>query len=210
MSTENPIRILITDDHFLVRLGLATIINTQSDMTVVAEAGDGRQAIELFRQHRPDVTLMDLRMPEMNGIEAIQEIYREFPDSRIIVLTTYDGDEDIYRALQAGARSYILKDMVGDELLDAIRAVHAGQRRIPPEIASRLAERMPRSDLTPRELEVLKLIVKGNSNREIANTLFVTEGTVKVHVNNLLGKLGVSDRTQAVTVALQRGIVHLD
>jgi two-component system NarL family response regulator len=201
---------MITDDHFLVRLGLSTIINTQPDMTVVAEAGDGRQAIELFRQHRPDVTLMDLRMPEMGGIEAIQEIYKEFPDCRIIVLTTYDGDEDIYRALQSGARSYILKDMVGDELLDAIRAVHSGQRRIPPEIAARLAERMPRSELTPRELEVLRLIVKGKSNKEIANALFVTEGTVKVHVNNLLGKLGVTDRTQAVTAALQRGIVHLD
>lgn len=210
MSAENPIRILISDDHFLVRVGLATVINTQSDMTVVAEAGDGRQAVEMFRQHLPDVTLMDLRMPEMNGIEAIQAICREFPDSRIIVLTTYDGDEDIYRALQAGARSYILKDMVGDQLLDAIRAVHAGQRRIPPEIAARLAERMPRSELTPRELEVLRLIVKGKSNKEIAGALFVTEGTVKVHVNNLLGKLGVSDRTQAATVAIQRGIVHLD
>lgn len=207
---ENPIRILITDDHFLVRVGLATVINTQPDMSVVAEAGDGRQAVEMYRQHKPDVTLMDLRMPEMNGIEAIQAICKEFPNSRIIVLTTYDGDEDIYRALQAGARSYILKDMVGDELIDAIRVVHSGQRRIPPEIAARLAERMPRSDLTPRELEVLKLIVKGKSNREIATELFVTEGTVKVHVNNLLGKLGVNDRTQAATVAIQRGIVHLD
>jgi len=210
MSTENPIRILITDDHFLVRVGLATVINTQPDMSVVAQAGDGRQAVEMFRHHRPDVTLMDLRMPEMNGIEAIQAICKEFPDSRIIVLTTYDGDEDIYRALQAGARSYILKDMVGDELIEAIRVVHSGQRRIPPEIAARLAERMPRSDLTPRELEVLKLIVKGKSNKEIASELFVTEGTVKVHVNNLLGKLGVSDRTQAATVAIQRGIVHLE
>jgi two-component system NarL family response regulator len=146
----------------------------------------------------------------MNGVEAILAIREEFPEGRIIVLTTYDGDEDIYRALQAGARGYILKDMVGDELIEAIRAVHAGQRRLPPAVAARLAERMPRSELTPRELEVLRLIVRGKSNKEIAAALFVTEGTIKIHVNNLLGKLGVSDRTQAVTAALQRGIVHLE
>lgn len=210
MSKENTIRVLIADDHFVVRAGLGTVINAEPDMTVVAEAVNGKQAFEMYRTSRPDVVLMDLRMPEMNGVEAIAAIRKEFPDSRIIVLTTYDGDEDIYRALQAGARAYILKDMVGDELLDAIRAVHAGQRRIPPAVAARLAERMPRSELTPRELEVLRLIVKGKSNKEIAAALFVTEGTVKIHVNNLLSKLGVSDRTQAVTAALQRGIVHLD
>ncbi|HWP44022.1 MAG TPA: response regulator transcription factor [Blastocatellia bacterium] len=210
MSKENPIRVLIADDHFVVRVGLGTLINTEPDMLVVAEAVNGKQAVEAFRASQPDVALMDLRMPEMTGVEAILAIREEFPESRIIVLTTYDGDEDIYRALQAGARGYILKDMAGEELVEAIRAVHAGQRRIPPAVAARLAERMPRSELTPRELEVLKLIVKGKSNKEIAAELFVTEGTVKIHVNNLLSKLGVSDRTQAVTAALQRGIVHLD
>src|SRR5262245_58478139 len=183
MSKEKPIRVLIADDHFVVRAGLVTVVNTEPDMTVIAEAVNGKQAVELFRQHRPDVVLMDLRMPEMNGVEAINAIVKEFPDSRIIVLTSYDGDEDIYRALQAGARAYILKDMVGDEVIDAIRAAHAGQRRIPPEIAARLAERMPRSELTPRELEVLQLIVKGKSNKDIAAALFVTEGTIKIHVN---------------------------
>ena len=210
MSKEKPIRVLVADDHFVVRAGLVTVVDSEPDMTVIAQAVNGKQAVELFRQHRPDVVLMDLRMPEMNGVEAIHAILKEFPDSRIIILTSYDGDEDIYRALQAGARAYILKDMVGDEVIDAIRAAHAGQRRIPPEIAARLAERMPRSELTPRELEVLHLIVKGKSNKDIAAALFVTEGTVKIHVNNLLGKLGVSDRTQAATAAIQRGIVHLD
>jgi len=210
MSASSSIRILIADDHFVVRMGLATLINTQDDMTVVAEAANGKQAAEMFRAHKPDVTLMDLRMPEMNGVEAIVAIRAEEPDARIIVLTTYDGDEDIYRAFQAGARAYLLKDMHHDELLGALRAVYQGQRFIPPAIANRLAERIPRSELTSRELEVLKLIVKGMSNREIAATLFITEGTVKIHVNNLLGKLGVSDRTKAATTALQRGIVHLD
>jgi two-component system NarL family response regulator len=210
MSKEDPIRVLIADDHYVVRVGLGTLINSEPDMSVVAEAVNGRQAVETFRASRPDVALMDLRMPEMNGVEAILAIREEFPEGRIIVLTTYDGDEDIYRALQAGARGYILKDMVGDELIEAIRAVHAGQRRLPPAVAARLAERMPRSELTPRELEVLRLIVRGKSNKEIAAALFVTEGTIKIHVNNLLGKLGVSDRTQAVTAALQRGIVHLE
>lgn len=210
MSARSPIRILIADDHFVVRMGLSTLINTQEDMTVVAEAANGKQAAEMFRAHRPDVTLMDLRMPEMNGVEAIVAIRAEDPDARIIVLTTYDGDEDIFRAFQAGARAYLLKDMHHDELLGALRAVHQGQRFIPPAIANRLAERIPRSELTSRELEVLKLIVKGMSNREIAATLFITEGTVKIHVNNLLGKLGVSDRTKAATTALKRGIVHLD
>src|SRR5215212_1140198 len=161
MSKDKPIRILIADDHFVVRMGLAAVINTQPDMVVVAEAINGRQAIEYFRQHMTDITLMDLRMPEMGGIEAITAIRKEFTDSRFIVLTTYDGDEDIYRALQAGARSYLLKDMLRDTLIDAIRAVHAGQRRIPPEVANRLAERMDRSELTSRELEVLRLIVGG-------------------------------------------------
>ena len=204
------IRIMVVDDHFVVRMGLTTLINTQTDMTVVGEATNGKQAVELFRAERPDVTLMDLRMPEMNGVEAITAIRNEYPDCRIIVLTTYDGDEDIYRAFQAGARAYLLKDMHRDELLEAIRSVYRGQRFIPPAVASSLADRMPRSELTTRELEVLKLIVKGMSNKEIASALEITEGTVKVHVNNVLGKLGVSDRTKAATTAIQRGIVHLE
>jgi DNA-binding NarL/FixJ family response regulator len=210
MSKDNPIRILIVDDHFVVRMGLTAVIGTQPDMAVVAEATNGRQAVQSFRQHRPDITLMDLRMPETNGVEAIIEIRKEYPEARFIVLTTYDGDEDIYRALQAGARGYLLKDMLGDALLEAIRAVHAGQRRIPSEVASRLAERMTRTELTSRELEVLGLIVKGRSNKQIAAELGVAEGTVKIHINNILSKLGVSDRTQAATFALHRGIVHLD
>jgi DNA-binding NarL/FixJ family response regulator len=210
MSVRLPIKILIADDHFVVRMGLSTLINIQDDMSVVAEAANGKQAVEMFRALRPDVTLMDLRMPEMTGVEAITAIRAQEPDARIIVLTTYDGDEDIYRAFQAGARAYLLKDMHHDDLLGALRAVHQGQRFIPQAIANRLAERIPRSELTTRELEVLKLIVKGMSNREIAATLFITEGTVKIHVNNLLGKLGVSDRTKAATTALQRGIVHLE
>jgi two-component system NarL family response regulator len=210
MSNDKSIRVLIADDHFVVRMGLAAVVHTQPDMTVVAEATTGKQAVELFRQHRPDVTLMDLRMPEMDGIEAITAIRAEFPDSRFIVLTTYDGDEDIYRALQAGARAYLLKDMLRDALVEAIRAVHAGQRRLPAEVANRLAERMNRTELTARELEVLQLIVQGKSNKAIAAALFIAEGTVKIHINNILSKLGVSDRTQAATFALQRGIVHLD
>jgi DNA-binding NarL/FixJ family response regulator len=210
VSKQNAIRILVVDDHFVVRMGVSTLVNAQDDMTVVGEAANGKQGLELFRATRPDVTLMDLRMPEMNGVDAIIAIRKEFLDARIMVLSTYDGDEDIYRAFQAGARAYLLKDMHHDELVSAIRAVHQGQRFIPPAIANRLAERMPRSDLTARELEVLKLIVKGMSNKEIASALQITEGTVKIHVNNMLSKLGVSDRTKAATTALQRGIVYLE
>ena len=210
MDEGNLIRILVADDNFLVRLGLGAVLNAQSGMTVIAEAGNGRQAVELFRQHTPDIVLMDLRMPLMTGVEATKAIRSEDPGARIIVLTTYDGDEDIYRALQAGARAYLLKDVLREDLLAAIRAVHAGQRHIPPAVAARLAERLPLSDLTARELEVLKLIVKGMSNSEIGAALTISTGTVKIHVNNILSKLGVSDRTQAATTALQRGIVHLD
>jgi DNA-binding NarL/FixJ family response regulator len=210
MKETTPIRILIVDDHPIVREGLAAIIERQPDMTVVAEAGNGRQAIELFRQHTPDLTLMDLRLPMMSGVEAIVAIREKHPDARIIVLTTYDGDEDIHRALQAGAQGYLLKDMFREELLEAVRTVHAGLRRIPAAVGLRLAERVGNVDLTAREMEVLGLIVHGKSNRDIGVALAITEGTVKGHVNNILSKLGVNDRTQAVTTALQRGIVHLD
>jgi DNA-binding NarL/FixJ family response regulator len=210
MSKDKPLRIMIADDHFVVRMGLAAVVNTQPDLTVIAEATTGKQAVEMYRQHRPDVVLMDVRMPEMNGIEAITAIRKDYADARFIVLTTYDGDEDIYRALQAGARAYLLKDMLRDELVETIRAVYAGQRRIPAEVANRLAERMNRTELTARELEVLRLIVQGKSNKIIAAELTISEGTVKIHVNNILSKLGVSDRTHAATFALQRGIIHLD
>lgn len=205
----NKIRILVVDDHHVVRQGLVSLINSVEDMEVVGEAADGQKGVELHRQFQPDVTIMDLRLPVLGGVEAIQQIRREFPQARIIVLTTFDGDENIYRALQAGARGYLLKDMFGDELMDAIRAVHAGKTRIPPVVAQRLAERMGGPDLTSRELDVLRLIVAGNSNKEIGNLLHISEATVKTHINNLLGKLGVSDRTQAATSAIQRGIVQL-
>jgi two-component system NarL family response regulator len=210
MTTHNPIRIMFVDDHPVLREGLAAIIATQPDMQVVAEAGDGEQAIALFRRHRPDITLMDLRLPVMSGIDAMTAIGKEFPGARFIVLTTYDGDEDVYRALQAGARAYLLKDLLRRELLDAIRAVHAGRRWMSPSVATRLAERLPRSELTAREMDVLKLIVHGQSNKEIAATLAVAEGTIRIHVSNILSKLGVSDRTQAAVAALQRGIIHLE
>jgi two-component system NarL family response regulator len=187
------------------------MIERRPDMTVVGEAATGREAVAAYRAARPDVVLMDLRMPDMTGVEAIGAIRGEFPGARIIVLTTYDGDEDIYRGLQAGARAYLLKDAPRDDLLDAIRAVHAGQSRIPPAVAARLAERvLAGPELTARELEVLRGIVAGRSNKEIGAALGISEGTVKAHVNSILGKLGVADRTQAVTTALQRGIVHLD
>jgi DNA-binding NarL/FixJ family response regulator len=206
----SPIRVLVADDHFVVRTGLRAVIDPEPDMEVVAEAGTGEQALQRFRQHRPDVTLMDLRMPVMDGVEATRAIRKESPHARVVVLTTYDGDEDIYRALSAGARAYLLKDTQREELLEVIRAVHAGQRRVPAAIGARLAEAMPRSELTPRELEVLGLVVKGLSNKKIADALSITEGTVKIHVNNILGKMGVADRTEAATAAIRRGIVHLD
>jgi two-component system NarL family response regulator len=207
---SDTIRILIVDDHHIVRQGLVALIKTVPSLDVVAEGADGKQAVALFRQHQPDVTLMDLRLPVMNGVEAITEIRREFPAARIIVLTTFDGDEDIYRALQAGARGYLLKGMDSDELMEAIRAVHAGKSRIPSLVAERLAGRMGGPALTTRELDVLKQIVAGMSNKEIGNALNISEATVKTHINSLLSKLGVTDRTQAATTALQRGIVHMD
>lgn len=205
----NPIRILVVEDHNVVRQGLVALLKSVPDFAVVAEAADGKQGVEQYRRHHPDITIMDLRLPVLSGVDAIQEIRRESPNARVIVLTTFDGDEDIYRALQAGARGYLLKDMFGDDLLDAIRVVHAGRSRIPAPVAQRLAERMSAQELTNRELDVLKLIVAGKSNKEIGRDLFISEATVKTHINSLLSKLGVTDRTQAATTALQRGIVHL-
>jgi two-component system NarL family response regulator len=210
MPRSAPIRLLIADDHLVVRMGLRSMIDTQPCMVVVAEAANGREAIELFREHKPDIALMDLRMPVLGGVEATIAIREEFPDARVIVLTTYDGDENIYRALRAGAMAYLLKDIPRGEFLGHVRAVHSGQYCIPPAVAARLAQRMPYSELSSRELEVLKLIVDGLSNKEIGSALTISESTVKNHVNSILGKLRVNDRTQAATMALRRGIVTLD
>ncbi len=205
-----PIRCMVVDDHPVVRAGLVAIINAQTGMEVITEAGNGRAAIEQFRRHRPDVTLMDLRLPVLSGVEAIAALRREYPASRFIVLTTYEGDADIKRALDTGAQGYVLKGMTGDELTESIRHVARGLRHIPQAIQIRRDEHAPESPLTPREHEVLQLIVKGMSNREIAVNLGVTEGTIKSFVNSILSKLGVRDRTQAVTTALQRGLAHLE
>ena len=207
--SDEKIRIIVVDDQAVVRQGFVALINTVADMAVVAEGTNGREAVELYREHQPDVLLMDLRMPVMGGVEAIAAIKREWPQARVIVLTAFDGDEDIYRSLQAGALGYLLKDMFFEELESAIRTVHAGGRRIPGVVAERLAERVGGSDLTGRELEVLRLIVAGRSNKEIGSDLKISEATVKSHVNSILSKLGVTDRTQAATTALQRGLVHL-
>jgi DNA-binding NarL/FixJ family response regulator len=207
--SDQKIRIVVIDDQAVVRQGFVSLINTVADMEVIAEGTNGQQAVELYREHKPDVMLIDLRMPLLSGVEAISTIRREFPGARIIVLTTYDGDEDIYRSLQAGAQGYLLKDVFFEDLEDAIRKVHAGSRRIPAEVAERLAGRMSGSELTGRELEVLQQIVAGKSNKEIGSHLNISEATVKSHINNILSKLGVTDRTQAATTALQRGIVHL-
>lgn len=210
MTESQRLRIMIVEDHFVVRTGLAAIINSQPDMTTVAEARNGKEAIDFFRQFQPDVTLMDLRIPLVSGIEAIAIIVKEWPRAKIIVLSTFGGDEDIFKALQAGARAYFLKDVKGPELIRAIRAVHAGQRLLPPEIAARLAERIPRSELSARELEILSLIARGSSNKDIANALDISEGTVRVHASNIFSKLGCNDRAQAVSEAFQRGIIHID
>jgi DNA-binding NarL/FixJ family response regulator len=207
--SEN-IRILIVEDHHIVRKGFVALLGMVEGMEVVAEGSDGSEALGLYRKHRPDVTLMDLRLPGMGGVDAIKALRAAFTEARVIVLTTFDGDEDIYRALQAGARGYLLKGMKLEDLTAAIRTVHAGKTCIPEAVAGRLAERLAGPALTERETEVLRLIVAGNSNREIGTKLFISEATVKTHVNNLLSKLGVTDRTQATTLALQRGIVHLD
>lgn len=206
---RNPIRILCVDDHALVREGIASLLGSQTDMQVVAEAGSGLEAIEEFRKHRPDVTLMDLRMPEMSGIDAMAAILHNYPDARFIILTTYSGDVEIVRALRAGAQSYLLKGHLRKELFDTIRAVHQGRRRIPPEIASQIANHTADSPLSAREVAVLQLIAGGNANKLVADRLSISEDTVKGHVKSILSKLGAHDRTHAVTIALKRGIIEL-
>ncbi|HEU4936069.1 MAG TPA: response regulator transcription factor [Vicinamibacterales bacterium] len=206
---SNTLKIMLVDDHYLVRMGLASIIALESDMTVCAEAATGEQALTLFRVHNPDVTLIDQRLPGMTGSETTQKIRAEFPGARILVVSTYACDEEIYRALQCGAMGYLSKSVQREELTDAIRKAASGRRHITPEVAALLAEGMSRSRLSSRELDVLRLLVGGKRNREIASTLDITEGTVKLHVSSILGKLAVADRTEAVTVALQRGIVQL-
>jgi len=209
-TTTTPIRVLCADDHPLVRKGIASILANESDVLLVGEAGSGQEAVELFRKLQPDVVLMDLRMPGMSGIEATRIIRAEAPETKIIALTSYDGDQDIYRAIEAGVRGYILKEMVHTEVLRAIRTVHAGKRLMPAEVAERLSEYFPQMALTPREIEVLRFVAKGMANKEIAHELGTASGTIKMHIQNILAKLDASDRTHAVTIALERGILHLD
>lgn len=203
------IRVLCVDDHPLIRKGIASILANEPDMDLVAEAADGKEAIRVFRDVQPDVTLMDLRMPDIDGIAATRAIREEFPDARIIALTSYDGDQDIYRALDAGVRGYLLKEAVHTNVVHAIRTVQSGKRLMPPEVSERLAEYFPKIVLTSRETEVLSLVADGLGNKEIAGRLGVASGTIKIHVQNILEKLGASDRTQAVTIAIQRGVLHV-
>jgi len=209
MIVTNAIRILSVDDHPLLREGIAAIINSQQDMCVIADAASSKDAIEQFRKHKPDVTLMDLRLPDKSGIDAMISIRTEFPEARIIMLTTFEGDVEIQRALEAGARAYLLKSMPPKELLEVIRQVHAGKKRVPPQLAAQLAEHISDEPLTSREIEVLSQVAEGNRNRDIGEKLFITEETVKVHIKNIMGKLGASDRTQAVAIAIRRGIIQL-
>jgi DNA-binding NarL/FixJ family response regulator len=209
-TMTTPLRVLCADDHPLVRKGIASILANETDVVLVGEAGSGEEAVEQFRKLKPDVVLMDLRMPDMNGIEATRIIRGEAPETKIIALTSYDGDQDIYRAIEAGVRGYILKEMVHTEVLRAIRTVHAGKRLMPAEVAERLSEYFPQMALTPREVEVLRLVAKGMANKEIAHQLGTASGTIKMHIQNILAKLDASDRTHAVTIALERGILHLE
>ena len=208
-AQPSPIRILLADDHPVLRQGIQALAADESDIQFVAEASTGREAVEAFRRHRPDVSLMDLQMPDMNGIDAMIAIRNEFPDARFIILTTYSGDVQISRALKAGARAYLLKSSLRKELLDTIRAVHAGHKRIPADLASEIADHIADDLLTARETEVLKLIASGNANKLVADQLSITEETVKGHVKNILSKLGANDRTHAVTIGLKRGIIEL-
>jgi len=210
MNQNEKMKVMVVDDHPLMRVGIAAIINARADMTVVAQAGTGEQAVALFHRHKPDITLMDLRLPgETGGVEAIAAIRSKSPRARFIVVTTYDGDEDIHRALEAGAQGYVIKGMPYQTLVDALQKVHSGGRFLPPPVARALAQRLPDSDLSSRELEVLRLLVSGNSNKDIAHLLGIAEATVKSHVSTILMRLDVEDRTQAVVAALQRGLVHL-
>jgi DNA-binding NarL/FixJ family response regulator len=209
MAADNRIRVLSVDDHPLLREGIGSLINTQPDMAIVATASSGKEAIEVFRGVRPDVTLMDLRLPDLGGLDVMMAIRSEFPDARVIVLTTFERDVEIQRALKAGARGYLLKSMPPQQMIDAIRQVHAGKKYVPPEIAAGLAEHLADETLTEREVEVLRHVAKGNRNRDIADRLFIAEETVKVHLKHIMGKLGATDRTQSVTIAARRGIIDL-
>ena len=209
MKKPEMIRILIADDHYIVRMGLVALMSTEPDMEVVAEAADGVQAVELFRKHHPDLAVLDMRMPVRNGIETTREIRTTFPIAKVLILTAFDGGEEIHKALQAGAQGYVLKSSTGEKLIPAIRAVAAGQRWVPQEVASRLTARNLFEELTPRELQVLQLLAKGRANKEIADVLRITEYTAKDHLKSILAKLRVADRTEAVTAAIQRGIIHL-
>jgi len=209
MSNKQQIRVFSVDDHPLLREGIATLVNNQPDMMLVGEASTGAEAIRQFKQHMPDVTLLDLRLPDMSGIDVLIAIRSEFPEARIVMLTTFEGDVEVQRALQAGARGYLLKNMPPVELLDVIRQVHDGKKRIPPEIASQLLEHLSDEGLTEREVEVLREVADGNRNREIAERLFISEETVKVHIKHIMEKLGANDRTQAVAIGVRRGIIHL-
>lgn len=209
MSEKKQIRVLSVDDHPLLREGIAAIISSQPDMELVAAAANAQEAIQLFRKHRPDVTLMDLRLPDMSGIDTVIAIRKEFPEAHVIMLTTFEGDVEIQHALEAGARGYVLKSMPPKELVEVIRQVHAGKKRIPTQVATQLAEHLSDEALTPREIEVLRHIAEGNRNRDIGEKLFITEETVKVHIKHIMDKLGASDRTQAVAIGIRRGFIRL-
>ena len=209
MNDQSTIRVLAVDDHPLLSEGIATMINSQKDMVLVGQAASGSEAIQRYREYRPDVTLMDLRLPDLSGIDAMIAIRNEFPDARIVMLTTFEGDVEIQRALEAGARGYLLKNMPPNEILDVVRQVHAGKKRVPPSVAAQIAEHMSDEELTAREVEVLRKVAEGNRNKDIAELLFISEETVKVHIKHIMDKLRAKDRTQAVAIAVRRGIIEL-